>query len=205
MALLFIEKYKGDKKAFSEKVIAISKLLKIDPNWLMFVMNLESKVNPQAQNTVHLVAGQPATGLIQFVKPTAISLGTSIEALYKMDGVQQLDYVYKYLKPLTGKIKSVYDMYLAVFFPIAIGKPNDFIFKTKTVSADTIAKANPIFDYYKKNIITLDSFKRAVFARIPEAHKLALFGPTQGGNNIIPKVLAIVAIVAISLYFKYQN
>lgn len=60
-----------------------------------------------------------------------------------MSGLQQLDYVEKFFKPYFGKIRSFADLYRAVFFPASIGKPADYIFKTKSQSAELIAKQNP--------------------------------------------------------------
>jgi hypothetical protein len=70
-----------------------------------------------------------ATGLIQFMPSTAESLGTSTEALLKMGPEKQLDYVQKYFEQ-SGKvpeIKDDLDLYLIVFYPRAVGKPDDYI------------------------------------------------------------------------------
>ena len=81
----------------------------------MAVFKQESGVNPQARNP------SGATGLIQFMPDTARRLGTTTDDLYKMDGVQQLDYVYKYFK-MTGVGKGTLgDLYMAVFMPKYIG------------------------------------------------------------------------------------
>lgn len=157
--LVFLDKYKGDKVAFSNKVRAISADLGIDPNWLMATMYKESKLNPQAQNTKFPVGGGYATGLIQFIPDTARRLGTSTDALYRMDGIQQLDYVKKYFQPYAGRMKSYFDVYIAVFFPAAIGLPDNAPIATKSISASTVARNNPAIDLNKDGSITVAEFK----------------------------------------------
>jgi hypothetical protein len=45
-----------------------------------------------------------------------------------------------------GKIKQPADLYLYNFFPVAAGKPDDFVLQAKGLSASTVAKANPGFN-----------------------------------------------------------
>lgn len=99
------------------EVLRVSKVLGIEPDWLMCTMYGESKLNPQAKNP-----NSSATGLIQFVSDTAFSLGTSVSQLYEMNFEHQIQYVEKYLMPYKGKMKSYRDVYLAVFNPSFIGK-----------------------------------------------------------------------------------
>lgn len=74
-------------KEFMQKVEDISNKLQINPDDLMAVMAFESWFDPAAKNP-----SSSATGLIQFMGSTAQGLGTSIEELSKMSGVEQLDY-----------------------------------------------------------------------------------------------------------------
>jgi len=76
-----------------------------------------------------------ATGLIQFVRRTAAYLGTSTTALSKMTAVQQLDYVEKYFQPYYKKIGGLEDMYMAILWPAAIGKPNEYVLWRKGTAA----------------------------------------------------------------------
>ena len=84
-----------DKEAFVSKLVEISKKLRVNPNWLMLVFWKESKINPKAVNE-----DTQASGLIQFIPKTAKGLGTSVQAIQQMSGVEQLDYVYKYFNLL---------------------------------------------------------------------------------------------------------
>lgn len=107
---------------FKSKVIEISNKLKMDPDDLMAIMAFESGFDPSSRNKT-----SGATGLIQFMSSTAKKLGTTLDELAQMSAVQQLDYVYEYLKPYRGEMDNVQDAYMAVFMPIAIGKSNDFV------------------------------------------------------------------------------
>ncbi len=129
MNLLFSNKV---TQAFIDKVISISDSLGIDPNWLMFIINYESAgtFSPSVTNSIG------ATGLIQFLPGTAISLGTTVEALAKMTAVEQLDYVYKYLLPYKGKMIDFYTTYLAIFYPAALGKDDSYVFPANVVSSN---------------------------------------------------------------------
>jgi hypothetical protein len=68
-----------------------------------------------------------ATGLIQFMKNTAIGLGTTVEALAKMTVVEQLAYVEKHFLPYRKKIANLGDVYMSILWPAGIGKPDSFV------------------------------------------------------------------------------
>ena len=106
---------------FKAKVLDISNQLQMNPDDIMAIMAFESGLNPTAVNP-----SSGATGLIQFMPSTARGLGTSTDALKKMSGVDQLDYVDKYFQGYKGKIQNVQDAYMAVFMPIAVGKDNSY-------------------------------------------------------------------------------
>lgn len=131
------------------KTAIVADILGVQPEWLENVMWIESRLNPQAVNKV-----SGATGLIQFMPATAKALGTTTDELLKMDFDQQMEYVYLYLRPYRGKMKSQVDVYLAVFFPAAIGQPDDYVLQTSKLSAALIAKQNPAYDLNKDGKIT---------------------------------------------------
>jgi len=65
---------------------------------------------------------------------SAKALHTTVEALSGMTPERQLDYVFKYLDQprLQGKVKSLDDMYMAVLWPQAVGRPaEDALFRQK--------------------------------------------------------------------------
>lgn len=78
---------------------------------------------------VRNAAGSGATGLIQFMPATAVSLGTTTAALARMSAEQQLEYVQRYFQPYAKRIGSLSDMYMAILMPKYVGRPeSDVIF-----------------------------------------------------------------------------
>lgn len=155
MSKLFLsEKIKGDeaeKQRFTDKLLNYADLLKTNPDWLMLVMFFESGLNPAAVNS-----SSGATGLIQFTRPTANYLGTSVDELKQMSGSDQLDFVYKYLKSYKGKLGTLTDVYLTVFYPYAVGKPDSYILGSHLSQeiTENITKQNKIFDTNQDNQIS---------------------------------------------------
>lgn len=158
--MTFEEYIKENRKEFTEKVNNISHELGIEANWLMFVMWFESKLNPQAVNPI-----SGATGLIQFMPSTARSLGTTTDVLRRMSNVQQLDYVLAYLRPYKGRMKRWVDVYLAVFYPKAMGNHN-FV-----ITSDIVAKQNRVFDLNRDLDITVKEIETALMKSISEQYK----------------------------------
>src|SRR5690606_7469662 len=87
-------------QAFIDKVEAISARIGTKPEYLMAVMSFESgqSFRPDVKNPL-----SGATGLIQFIVPTAQGLGTSTYALSQMTAIEQLDYVEKYSGTYKGE------------------------------------------------------------------------------------------------------
>ena len=139
----------AEREIFDKKISEICKELGLKKIDLLALMYIESGLKPKAVNKF-----TNATGLIQFIPSTAKKLGTTVEDLFKMNATEQLFYVRKYFLPFKGKIKNIYDLYLAAFFPAAIGKPNDYILQTKKLSAEKIANQNKAVDKDKNNKIT---------------------------------------------------
>ncbi|WP_457967608.1 lytic transglycosylase domain-containing protein [Pseudomonas sp. R4-84] len=111
-------------QAFRVKVREIADRLSMDPNWLMAVMGFETgyTFSPAARNP-----GSTATGLIQFIESTARGLGTSTAQLARMTAVRQLDFVESYFQPYSGRIRNLGDAYLAVLWPVAVGRPDSYV------------------------------------------------------------------------------
>lgn len=156
----FEECIKENRQEFVAKVVKICDELRISPDWLMFVMWFESKLNPHAVNPI-----SGATGLIQFMPSTARSLGTSVEDLKRMNNVEQLDYVLAYLRPYKGRMKRWIDVYLAVLYPKAMGNPN-FV-----ITSDIVAKQNKIFDLNKDLDISVKEIETVLRKQIPEKYR----------------------------------
>jgi hypothetical protein len=56
---------------------------------------------------------------------------------------------------------------MITFFPRGLGKPDDYVMKTDTVSAARIAGQNPGFDLDKDQQITAGEFRAAILRRVP--------------------------------------
>ena len=107
-------------------VVSLSRQLGIDPAWLANVVQFESTWNPQARNRK-----TRATGLIQFMPNTARGLGTTVDALRRMTAAQQWEYVARYFRRFAGRLRTQEDVFMAVFYPVALGKPATWRFPAK--------------------------------------------------------------------------
>ncbi len=170
--LPFINRVTENQKAFGEKVISIANDLDILPHWLMIVMNNESGLNSHIKNP-----NSSATGLIQFMEPTANELGTSTAELAAMSNVEQLDYVKKYFTAYGyyKQINDTADTYLAIFFPKALYENDDFVFPKWA------SNANPIFDINHDGTLTKSEFRNYV------NNKYAAYIPTVEVENLKKK------------------
>lgn len=186
--MLYENYIKNNKILFKEKVRKISKDLGIKPDWLMATMKFESGISPSIMNKTSM-----ATGLIQFMPNTAKSLGTDIYELQKMSNVKQLDYVKKYLLPYKNKMSSPIDVYLSVFYPIAVGKPNNYVIGGSKRSS-VIASQNSGFDDNKDNKITKKEIEKIYNERLPELKKLQ---QSKNIKTIIAIILAILSVASI--------
>lgn len=110
---------------FRDAVKAMAQRQKLDPNWYMAIMAMETARSFKASQ--RNLAGGSATGLIQFMPQTARGLGTSTQELATMTEVEQLKYVEKYFDQYRAKIRTFADMYMAVLWPIATDWPIDLV------------------------------------------------------------------------------
>lgn len=140
---------------FQTKLGEVCKRLGVDKEDMKIVMRAESGINPKRVNRI-----SGATGLIQFMPKTARGLGTTVSVLRHMTSVDQLDYVEKYFAPYSGKLNSVRDLYLATFYPAAIGKDQYFVLGSQSGSGvlpEKIARDNWIIAP-GKDVITVADF-----------------------------------------------
>lgn len=155
-----------DPEAFKAKLVSICQALRINPNWMLFVMIKESDLDPKSRNP-----RSSASGLIQFMDSTARDLGTSISAIRNMSGIEQLDYVYKYYKPYAGKMSCVEDVYLVTFMPGYFSSRND---DSKNMGGSRIAALNGVVDLDSDGQIKMGEFKKYVTKNIPYAYRDAI-------------------------------
>ena len=116
-----------------------------------------------------------ATGLIQFMAATAKYLGTSTTALGRLTAEGQLYYVERYLQPFAPRINDIEDLYMAVLWPAAVGKPSDSILWRGGAPAYAVNRG---LDLDKNGRIT----KREAAAKVREQLALGL----QPGNVWVP-------------------
>ena len=136
---------------FRIKIKAIASGLSTNPDWLMSVMAFETResFNPAVKNPYG-----SATGLIQFIEKTAETLGTTTAALAKMTAVRQLDYVQQYYSRYSGRINNLGDAYMAVLWPVAVGKPDSYVLWNSTTVRRKEYIANKGLDKGNKGYIT---------------------------------------------------
>lgn len=140
-----------------DKVVSVCALVEVPVNALLAVMYFETAktLSPSKRNHIGSV------GLIQFTRDKAgVQYKTIngkkyfLDDLAKMSFIEQMDVVKEYFMPAKGKLNTFIDVYLYVFFPIAVGKGLDYVFQTSGLSASLIAQQNPIFDKNKDGKIT---------------------------------------------------
>lgn len=110
---------------FRERIWWIADTLSVNPDYLMACIAFETgeTFSPSVKNG----AGSGATGLIQFMPSTAVSLGTSTRRLADMTAEDQLNFVYKYFAPYRGRLSNLGDVYMAILWPKAVGKPDSYL------------------------------------------------------------------------------
>lgn len=160
MNLLFSNRV---SKAFADKVISISDKLAIDPNWLIFLMDWESGIDADRENSFGCV------GLIQFCPDYSGGDFKTIDGVhYKMSIIKamspedQLDLVYDYLREIqkaTSRFSDYYQLYFSILYPAALGKPDEYVLNTQS---------NPIFDLNKNGQVTVAEVKQYLDNRIKE-------------------------------------
>jgi hypothetical protein len=130
----------------------ISQVKNVSANSLLSVMQIQSGFTSVDQigkgfGAINQFTG--ASGLMQIMPDAAKSLGYSIDQIKNMSAVEQMTGpITSYMNHLTlPQIPSVTDLYMANFYPAAIGKLDSFVLGNipgaGTVSS--IATANPVF------------------------------------------------------------
>ena len=133
---------------FMAKIRDISNTIKIGDQYILKLMNHESRLDPTVKNSIGCV------GLIQFC-PDKKGSGTktiggkvySLEEL-RNDLTLQLNAIKEFWRTgyNNGKITEPADLHIYNFFPVAAGKDDSFVLGTDKMSPETIANANPVFN-----------------------------------------------------------
>lgn len=138
-------------QTFRDRVVWCAEALGIPVDYLMAVIAFESAGTFRAD--IRNMAGSGATGLIQFMPATARGLGTTTDDLSAMTPEDQLNYVYRYFLPYRGRLKTLSDVYMAVLYPKAIGKPESYALFDRS-AWPTAYRQNIGLDLNKDGIIT---------------------------------------------------
>lgn len=146
--------------------------LHVSVDALAAIISHESGFDP------HIVNQIGATGLIQFIPSTAISLGTTVQELRKMSFQQQLPYVIKFYKSRCSGL-SIGDLYLCTFCFNLIGKPDSTVAAREgepgvgpchnSASEDTVYRQNKSLDFNKDGVITAGDIRSVVESKIQRA------------------------------------
>lgn len=115
----------GDDPEFLQGVNEVSERLGMDPAVLLAVMDFETggTFSQGSQNSA-----STASGLIGFMEQTVEGdFGLTIEEVRNMTRMEQLDLTERFLQRHAGNLNTIEDAYMAVLWPAAVGKSNDYV------------------------------------------------------------------------------
>lgn len=150
-------------RLFRDRVRTMAFDLRTRPDFLMACMAFETDetFSPSVRNA----AGSGATGLIQFMPATARGMGTTVHELEKMTAEDQLEWVHRYFLPYKGRLSQLSDVYMAILWPAAIGKP-DTAALWDAPTRPTTYRQNAGLDVNKDLIITKGEAASKVVAKL---------------------------------------
>ena len=146
------DKAENENPGFKNKVKEVAKAIGAAEMDLVKIMFIESArtLNPGIRNSIGCV------GLIQFCPDSeggsTKTIGRNkylLSDLQKMNRIQQMDVVKEYFNSLGyngSKPLSLTDMYLSTFYPVAVGKPSNFIIGSERKNKNyqfLVAQQNP--------------------------------------------------------------
>lgn len=155
---------------FKRALAAIAVRIGVQVDYLMAAMAFETGAtfSPAVQNP-----RTRATGLIQFMPATAKALGTHIDALAAMTAEAQLGYVERYFAPYRGKLVDLGDVYMAILWPRAVGKADDFVLFSE---GDAAYKSNRGLDLNQDGRVTRHEASAKVQAMLERGLKRENYG-----------------------------
>lgn len=166
-------------QVFRDRVWWISDTLSAAQGGLFDASNLMACMAWESDETfsasVKNKAGSGAVGLIQFMPPTATELGTTTAKLVAMTAEDQLNFVYKYFVARIkerGPILTLEDMYMAILYPAAVGKPNSYVLFNKGTKP-TAYRQNAGLDTDKDDNVTKYEAASKVREKLTKGLKLA--------------------------------
>jgi hypothetical protein len=202
--LLFEEKVTQNRTAFIARVKQLAKTFNANPNWFMALFNSETGGTFKADT--YNRSGSGAVGLIQFMPRTAQDLGATTSFLASLSNVAQLDWVEKYIRRQLANIglmaiKDYDDLYLLVFYPVAVGKPDAYTIPLSGIGY----RQNAGIDVNKDGVITVADFKAFIRSKIPVGELSKFTTRFRYGKQVFFGLLTIGIITVIYFYYNAKK
>ena len=202
--LLFEEKVTQNRTAFIARVKQLAKTFNANPNWFMALFNSETGGTFKADT--YNRSGSGAVGLIQFMPRTAQDLGATTSFLASLSNVAQLDWVEKYIRRQLANIglmaiKDYDDLYLLVFYPVAVGKPDAYTIPLSGIGY----RQNAGIDVNKDGVITVADFKAFIRSKIPVGELSEFTARFRYGKQVFFGLLTIGIITVIYFYYNAKK
>ena len=202
--LLFEEKVTQNRTAFIARVKQLAKTFNANPNWFMALFNSETGGTFKADT--YNRSGSGAVGLIQFMPRTAQDLGATTSFLASLSNVAQLDWVEKYIRRQLANIglmaiKDYDDLYLLVFYPVAVGKPDAYTIPLSGIGY----RQNAGIDVNKDGVITVADFKAFIRSKIPVGELSGFTTRFRYGKQVFFGLLSIGIITVIYFYYNAKK
>jgi tape measure domain-containing protein len=183
--------YEAMKKLFEREPDFLAKLIReatkrgIDPDQLLNVMAVETAgtFNPKARNPT-----SDASGLIQFLPSTAQGLGTTTAAIRSMSGVEQLDYVFKYLDKMIRQFGPL-DTQSRLYASIGAGSVSDDDNAVKFRRGSEAYRKNKGWDVNHDGLIQQWEFGQVAQNALGAGVKFTVNGNPVGNTNPVPVTL----------------
>lgn len=147
----------AERKFVRQMAVDFSTRAKLDPDWFMACFAFETMetfsttIRPLRKDGSRISS---AVGLIQWLDATAEEQGTTTDAIARMSRMEQLELAWKYFRMRIkqfGDLLTLEDVYMAIHWPSAIGKP---LSATMYASGSAAYKANAGLDVNEDKIIT---------------------------------------------------
>jgi len=172
-----------------------------DADELATIISVESGWNPAAHNAIR------AGGLIGFLPATLARLGWtgSPEEFWLLSIAEQLPYVARFYGPWCGRIRRGGDLYLATFWPAAVGAPDDAIIAAQGGPHQIVWEQNPALRG-EDGSITAGSVRAVVLRAMERAAQRPRYLPAGGAmNESVQAGAAIVIAIAVLLAWRYAR
>lgn len=172
---------------FLSKLIAGAQKRGMNPDHILNVMAVETagSFNPFVRNPT-----SSASGMIQFMRDTAPTLGTTIEQIRKMNATQQLEYVFKYFDQYIKRFGPL-DTQGKVYSAVGTGmvKPNDDDVVMRRGQRGYAGNA-PTWDRNMDGLIRQSEMAQAAIAKLGAGIDFTVNGQPITAANPVPVFIA---------------